>query len=104
MDATYIQFPDGRDMLIDGGPDGSVLSCLGAVMPFWDRKIDLVLLTHPEKDHFGGLTEVVKRYSVGYFLHSDSANSTVEFKNFVTALSDRHAGQGNCYGRPSDGR
>lgn len=89
-DATYIQFPNGRDMVIDGGPDGSILSCLGAVMPFWDRSIDLVLLTHPEKDHFGGLTEIVKRYRVGALFRSDSANSSVEYNAFVTALSDRH--------------
>lgn len=69
-DATYIVFPDGRDLLLDTGPNTQVISCLGRNMPFWDRAIDMVLLTHPEQDHAGGLTEVLKRYRVRYFLHS----------------------------------
>lgn len=44
-DAAYIRFPDGRDGLIDGGPNDSVLQCLGRHMPFWDRTLDLVILS-----------------------------------------------------------
>ena len=42
-DAAYIRFPDGRDMLVDGGPNNKVLSCLGNHVPFWDRHINLVV-------------------------------------------------------------
>jgi len=87
-DATYIRFPDGRDMLIDGGPTPTgVLSCLGQFMPFWDRTLDFVLLTHAEKDHYGGLPEVVKRYRVRYFGKSESENSGPEYRAFLEALS-----------------
>jgi competence protein ComEC len=55
-------------ILIDGGPDESVLACLSRHLPFWDRKIELVLLTHPDSDHFFGLTGVVERYAVGKFI------------------------------------
>lgn len=70
-DAAYIRFPDGHDMVIDGGPNDSVLQCLGRHMPFWDRHIDIVALTHPQKDHMQGLISVVNRYSVGSLLRSD---------------------------------
>ncbi len=79
-DATYIRFPNGGDMLIDGGPDKSVLACLGRHMPFYDRKIDVVVATHPQKDHIGGLAEVVKRYKVGHFLTVPVAHSIEEYE------------------------
>ena len=59
-DAAYVRFPDGRDMLIDGGPNDKVLNCLGKHMPFWDRRINLVVLTHPQKDHMQGLNPVLE--------------------------------------------
>lgn len=62
--ATY----KGNQILIDGGPDQSVLNCLSRHMPFWDRKIELVLLTHPDGDHFTGLIFVLERFKVGKFL------------------------------------
>ncbi len=63
-DATLIRTPGGDDILVDGGPDESVLSEIGSVLPFWDRKIELVILTHPDSDHVGGLTPVLERYAV----------------------------------------
>src|SRR4030065_1433952 len=59
----------GRNqILIDGGPNNKVLECLSKYMPFWDREIEMVVLTHPQKDHYGGLLEVFKRYRVDNFL------------------------------------
>ena len=55
-------------ILTDGGPDKSVLSCLGKYMPFWDRDIELVISTHPDADHSTGLTDVIKNYHVGTIL------------------------------------
>ena len=64
-DSTYIKLPNKKDILIDGGPDNKVLTELGKVMDLGDRKIDLVILTHPHTDHLDGLIEVIKRYEVG---------------------------------------
>lgn len=63
-------------ILVDGGPDKKVLDCLGKYMPFWDRKLEVVLLTHPQEDHYGGLIEVFRSYSVDTFIASgvDSSN------------------------------
>lgn len=63
-DAIFIESPTGEQMLIDGGPGSTVLEKLEAVMPFWDRSLDAVLLTHPHADHVDGLVEVVDRYEV----------------------------------------
>ncbi|MCL5407214.1 MAG: MBL fold metallo-hydrolase [Patescibacteria group bacterium] len=63
-DAEYIKTPSGQDILIDGGPDTSVLNELGKVMDFGDREINLVILSHPHADHLTGLLEVINRFKV----------------------------------------
>lgn len=57
-------------ILFDGGPGRKVLDCLGRHMPFWDRHIEVVIITHPEKDHYGGIIDVVENYNVGTILTS----------------------------------
>jgi len=63
-DATYIKTKKGSDILIDGGPNEKVLSCLGRHMAFYNRDIELMVLTHPHTDHFTGLIYVLERYRV----------------------------------------
>lgn len=70
-DAILVQ-KGNRQILIDGGPRPLAVNLeLGEQMPFWDRTIDMVILTHPHQDHLGGLTEVLKRYNVEQVLHPD---------------------------------
>jgi competence protein ComEC len=75
-DSIYIETPDGVQLLIDGGPDNSVLRQLGRVMPFWDRSIDVVLATHSDKDHVGGLVDVLERYEVKNLVMTENVNDT----------------------------
>jgi competence protein ComEC len=64
-DGILIQTPSGRQVLIDGGATPQRLfSELGAVLPFWDRSLDLLLMTHPDLDHIGGQTFVPERFTV----------------------------------------
>ncbi len=69
-DAIFIEAPNGRQLLIDGGVNASVLNGLGEVMGFFDRSIDIVMATHPDKDHVGGLPFVFERYKVKTFIDS----------------------------------
>jgi beta-lactamase superfamily II metal-dependent hydrolase len=64
-DAILIEMPSGELVLIDGGQGMEVLEELGEVLKPWERKIDVVVLTHPHMDHMGGLYEVLDRYDVG---------------------------------------
>lgn len=81
-DAIFLRTPRGVDILVDGGPNDSVLSCLSRHMPFWDKTIELVLLTHPHADHFTGLIDVLDRYTVIAFNTEKLANNTTGFRHF----------------------
>ena len=69
-----------KQVLVDGGPDNSVLDCLSRHMPFWDRKIEVVMLSHPQSDHFAGLIEVLKRYEVDSFVSTGLDSSSSEYQ------------------------
>jgi len=71
-DAILIQTPMHQDILVDCGPNTSdVINALGKKMPFWDRTIDLLVLTHPHADHLTGLLEVLNRYRVKQVLYPE---------------------------------
>ena len=89
-DSILIQAPNGRRVLIDGGPSGKVLEReLGGVLPFWDRSIDLVVLTHPHRDHLAGLIDVVERRPVGSVLVSGSVSETPTFAEWREVVGRR---------------
>jgi len=70
-EATLIEGPGGQRVLIDGGPGGEVISAaLDRALPFYDRRIDLVIATHPQADHVGGLPAVLDGYDVAAVLDS----------------------------------
>ncbi|MDP3985332.1 MAG: ComEC/Rec2 family competence protein [bacterium] len=70
-DSIFIQTPSGEQMLVDGGPDDAVLSKIGRLMPWNDRTIEMVVLTHPHADHASGLVSVLERYQVGKIILAD---------------------------------
>ena len=80
-DAILIETPAGHHILIDGGASGQALTeALGAELPFWERTIDLVMLTHPQEDHLAGLIEVLERYDVREVLSTGRGNDTPTFE------------------------
>lgn len=89
-DSEYVRKMNNFDMLIDGGPNNKVMSELGEVMPFWDHKIDYVMLSHPHADHVTGLIEVLKRYKIGQVIATDAVNSTSEYVEFLNLVKEKH--------------
>ncbi|TSC97250.1 MAG: competence protein ComEC, partial [Parcubacteria group bacterium Greene1014_47] len=86
-DASFIETPQRKQILIDGGPDATVLEKLGKVMPFWDRSIDLVILSHPAQDHVAGLLDVLKAYKVQNILWTGIEKETLVFKQWKEILA-----------------
>lgn len=88
-DATLLRTPKGSAVLIDGGSDPArLLSEVGRRLPFWQRSLALVFLTHPHADHAGGLIGVLERYRVGAFVDA-RPGKTPEYKACVAAAQAR---------------
>jgi len=87
-DAIFIRTPQGSDILIDSGPDDSVLSCLGRHMPFWDKTLEIAILTHPDADHVTGFIDVIKRYKLISFYTSKVEAKTTVYNQFLKTLKD----------------
>ncbi|MHB8710285.1 MAG: ComEC/Rec2 family competence protein [Minisyncoccota bacterium] len=67
--AALVCTPKGRSILIDAGPDASILRALGEALPMWQRSIDAIILTGTKSSFVGGLAEVVSRYHVSTIMH-----------------------------------
>jgi len=79
-----------KQILIDGGPSGKkILEELGKYVPFWDRKIDVVIATHPDSDHISGLVDVLKNYEVGEIIKTDASSGTDVDKALLGLISDK---------------
>jgi competence protein ComEC len=87
-DAVLITLPDGRQVLIDGGPLTTDLHWrLGQEMPFWDRTLELVISTHPDADHLAGLVSLPQRYTVEQLLTSDVGATSQLYREWELQLS-----------------
>ena len=88
-DAVYYRTAAGNDILIDAGPGDAVLSKLGRVMPFWDRQLELVILTHPHADHISGMVEILGRYKVKAVILPDAEHNSEVYKTLLSELQAR---------------
>ena len=89
-DSFLIEAADGKKLLIDGGRDTTVLSELSKVLAPGDNTIDVMIATHPDADHIGGLQYVLERYHVGLFLTSEVLTDTKTFTALYKELLKEH--------------
>lgn len=76
-----------QQILIDGGPSGKTeLAKLGEYLPYFDREIEIVIATHPDKDHIGGLVETARNYKIGKVLTTAAAKDTAVYKEWNEIL------------------
>jgi competence protein ComEC len=88
-DAIFIETPNNQQVLIDGGPDRTILEKLNQTMPFYDRTIDLIISTHPDADHLTGLVEVLKYYQVNHILTSGLEKDTVIYQKWRELIEQK---------------
>jgi competence protein ComEC len=87
-DAIFIESPTGTQILIDGGPNRSVLREIGKMMPFYDRTLDMLVVTNPDKDHFAGFLDVLRSYEVGAVIEPGTAGASAEYREFEKLLGE----------------
>jgi competence protein ComEC len=88
-DAIFIEAPNGNQLLLDGGPDRSVLRELGQVMPFYDHSIDVMIESHPDSDHISGLNDVLEKYQVNLFMEPGVEAETSTYKELKNRLAQK---------------
>lgn len=89
-DMVLVRTPNGNSALIDGGRDpfGAVRS-LDSALPFWDRSLDLLLVTHPDADHVGGLQAVIERYDVTTIAEAPTTHGSTIYAAWRRAVDER---------------
>lgn len=88
-DAVFIEAPNGNQLLYDAGPpSGAALRELARMMPFWDRSIDVLVLSHPDLDHIGGAVDVLRRYRVEVTLVSGAEGASTAFAAVESAFGE----------------
>jgi len=85
-DAVFIETKNGNQVLIDGGPNDKVLRELSKFMSFFDRSIDMIIATHPDSDHIGGLVGVLNRFDNDIYLESGVESDTLVYSSLENTL------------------
>ena len=88
-DSILIRTREGKNVLIDGGPDKTVLYKLDKYLPWYDRTIDAMILTHPHADHLIGLIETAKRYDVKRIISTGVVHTTPEYLEWLSLIKEK---------------
>ncbi|KND48037.1 MAG: competence protein ComEC [Parcubacteria bacterium C7867-006] len=88
-DALWIESPTGVQVLVDGGPNNTLMKEISKVMPWYDRHIDMLVVTNPDKDHFEGFISLLKKYSVDVVLEPGTENNTDTYKTLEKEIDDK---------------
>lgn len=89
-DSVLIQAPSGKDILIDGGPDQKVIGRLNETLPFYDKYIDMIIITHPHADHIAGLIKVLDKYQVGTIYYNEVDFKSSLYLQLIKKINDKN--------------
>jgi len=90
-DAILIEAPNGNKMMIDGGPGGAAVeSELSKQLPFYDRHLDLIILTHPDADHVAGFQSILNDYQVNEVMEPGSNTDTETYKKIEDTITAKN--------------
>ena len=88
-DAILIQTPEYKNILIDAGPDSKVVDRLGEKMGFFDKTIDLFIMTHPDRDHYAGIMDIFGKYEIQTVMLTGIYNADILYREFLNELKQR---------------
>ncbi len=75
-DSIFIESPTGTQVLVDGGPNNALMKEISSVLPWYDRKIDMLVVTNPDKDHYEGFIPFLKKYKADVVLEPGTTNKS----------------------------
>ncbi len=88
-DALFIESPTGTQVVIDGGPGNALMREISAVMPWYDKHIDMIVVTNPDLDHYEGFLSLLDSYSVDSFLESGTNSTTETYALLRQKITDK---------------
>ena len=96
-DATLITTATKKHILIDCGPDQAILNALDQELSWWDRTIDIVIISHDHADHWGGLSDLVKKYKIEQVILAKPSQISSEFASVLNNISTQNIKITNLY-------
>ena len=88
-DSALIKTPNRQNILIDGGPDDSVLQPLSRALGIFDHTIDTIIITHPHEDHVGGLWSVINKYNVKQIIYTGALYDSPIYTNLLDLIAKK---------------
>lgn len=97
-DALFIESPTGIQVLVDGGPNKNLIGEISKILPWYDRNIDMLIVTNPDRDHYEGFISFLNKYSTYVFVESGTVNDSgaypalkdiIKNKNITTVTAKR---------------
>ena len=88
-DSLFIESPTGAQVLVDGGPNNNLMKEISTVLPWYDRHIDMLVVTNPDKDHYEGFIPLMKKYSVDVVLEPGTKSPTDTYATLEKEISDK---------------
>ncbi len=88
-DSTFIESPTGTQVLIDGGPNNNLMKEISSVLPWYDRKVDMLVIANTDRDHFEGFIPFLKKFSAGVVVEPGTTNSNEVYKILEQEIADK---------------
>ncbi|TSC69873.1 MAG: hypothetical protein CEO12_683 [Parcubacteria group bacterium Gr01-1014_46] len=89
-DALYIESPTGVQVIVDGGPGNNLLKEVPKVMPWYDRSVDLIVVTNPDSDHYEGFIKFLNKYSIANILEPGTTNIYPAYEIFENKIKEKN--------------
>ncbi|MCQ2559251.1 MAG: MBL fold metallo-hydrolase [Clostridia bacterium] len=89
-DSILVQLPDGKNMLIDAGPNKSAEALVSYLQNLKINKLDYLIATHPHEDHIGGMDEIVNTFEIGEVYMPAASSTTKTFERLQDALEAKN--------------
>lgn len=89
-DSIFLISPSGKQILVDGGPDLSPLEGMARHMSFFDRTVDLLVLSHPDLDHIAAMSDIVERYDIGAILIAGIETPQPQYRRLLTLIAKKN--------------
>ncbi len=88
-DSIFIESPSGKQLLVDAGRGSDASEIPSEIMPLFDSSIDLVIGTHPDADHIGGMSDVLDIFEIGGFVEPGSTSTSKVYQSLEQSISQK---------------